>query len=63
VAEREIDDAGDFKGIKRRVLEFSPTTAGPDPAMHYGRASGEPNYFLIDHDSYQKLSLDLMEDN
>jgi len=61
VVEKEVDDFSELTGIRRRRMEFAPASAGPEPATYYGRMSAEPNLFLIDRDSYLKLSLDLME--
>jgi len=61
VVEKEVDDFSDLKGIKRRRLEFAPATAATPPPYYFGKMSGEPNLFLIDHESFLKLSLDLME--
>jgi hypothetical protein len=61
VVEKEVDDFSELKGIKRRRLEFAPVSSDPGSSSYYGRMSTEPNLFLIDRDSYLKLSLGLME--
>jgi Domain of unknown function (DUF4340) len=62
VIEDQTDELGDATGRITRDLLLAPGSAVADPAFYYGRLGGDPQPFLLDRDTYQKLASDLLED-
>lgn len=63
VFEDELDETtGDTTG-KRIVRDMllAPGSAARRPAFYYGRLVGDPQPFLLDHVTYEKLASDLIE--
>ena len=63
VTEKTVNEMGDFQGLLRREIQLSPTTAEADPAYYYGKLNTEPHYFLLDRETYRRISLNLLEKN
>ena len=61
VIEATTDDALEETGIITRELQLAPGNVGPRPAFYYGRLASDGQPFLLDRDSYQKLTTDLLE--
>lgn len=49
-------------GISLRTLSLAPVSEGPFAGMHYGSLSGELHPFLIDPETYGKITTELFED-
>lgn len=56
VRERVFDDHGAFTGFSDRVLALAPA-GGSRSGFHYGRLNTDPQLFLIDRETFRKLSL------
>ncbi len=61
VIEATTDDALEETGTITRELQLAPGSAGPRPAFYYGRLVGDGQPFLLDRESYQKLTTGLLE--
>jgi hypothetical protein len=61
IIEKGTDDMGDFKGLITREAFFAPGAAGPNPAFYYGRLSTDTHPFLLDRETYNKLTTELLE--
>jgi hypothetical protein len=55
---KKTDDDGNLISMIEDLLEFAPQ---PNSPLYYGRRLTEPQTFLIPRETYQKLSLDLLE--
>lgn len=60
IAEKQIDEDGNFIGLTQRTLRLAPG-AGATAGFFHGRADGEPYPFLIDGATYGQLAAELME--
>lgn len=61
VVENEVDDIGDVVGRKTRDLYLAPGSSVPNPAFYYGRLASDPQPFLLDRTTYEKLATDFLE--
>jgi hypothetical protein len=61
VVEKKVDDLGDFKTLEGRELKLAPVPGKSPPQFYYGSLSGEQNLFLLDAETFEKISLDLMD--
>ncbi|MFT4175913.1 MAG: DUF4340 domain-containing protein [Luteolibacter sp.] len=59
--EKKVDEMGDLQGLSRRTLALAPASGEENPAFYYGKLDTEPHYFLIDRETFGKISLELME--
>ncbi len=57
----DVDDDGIERGKIRRDLQLSEIVAGKTNGLFYGRTSQNPNYFLLDAATFQRLAVDLLE--
>jgi hypothetical protein len=62
VIEKATNEDGDFSGLQTREVRFAPGSAGPNPGFYYGRASSDTHPFLLDRETYQKLSINLTDE-
>jgi len=56
---KTYDARGELAGTRVRSLKFAP--AGETGRLHYGLLEGDPNPFLVDRATYQRLAADLFE--
>jgi hypothetical protein len=61
VTEFTTDDQGENTGIMDRTVTFAPASPGDNPGFYYGRLDKDPNPFLLDRDTYQKIAIGLFE--
>ncbi len=62
VFEDQTDEMGDVIGDRIvRDLILAPGSAVENPAFYYGRLGGDPQPFLLDRQTYEKLATDLIE--
>ena len=57
------NETENFKGLITREVLFAPSSAGKNPAFYYGRLSSETHPFLLDRETYHKLTADIFEKN
>jgi len=57
----DVDDEGIERGKIRRELRLTEVVEGKKNGLFYGRTSQDPNYFLLDAASFQRLSVELLE--
>jgi hypothetical protein len=58
VTELTVDADGETSGVMDRSLVFAPADV---PGFYYGRLDGESHPFLLDAETYGKLSMELLE--
>jgi hypothetical protein len=63
VYEKNTNDLGDFVGIVTREITLAPPTIGINPGFYYGRIDSDPNPFLMDQDTYNKLATNIFDDS
>ena len=61
VYEQGRDEDDNFTGIVTRDLILAPSTPGANPGFYYGRLANDPHPFLLDRDTYEKIALDLFD--
>lgn len=61
IREKSVSDAGEFTGFTDRRLMLAPAGPGDDPPFHYGGIAGDPQPFLIDRDTWRKLTTGIFE--
>lgn len=61
IMEKTTDNLGDVTGTSKRTLHFAPNTSGPNPSFYFGRLDSDPNPFLLDKDTFKKISTDVMD--
>ncbi|MFT3990721.1 MAG: DUF4340 domain-containing protein [Luteolibacter sp.] len=61
VTENAVDEMGDITGLNRRTISFAPASADAKPAYYFGKLNTEPHYFLLDRETFGKISIELME--
>jgi Domain of unknown function (DUF4340) len=61
VYQRGKDDDDNFTGIVTRDLILAPATSGANPGFYYGRLGTDSHPFLLDRETYQKISLELFD--
>jgi hypothetical protein len=44
-----------------RTVTFAPASSGNNPGFYYGRLDKDPNPFLLDSGTYQKIAVELFE--
>ncbi len=54
------NDDFELTGLREQTLTFAPSP-GPNPAFYYGRLDSENHPFLLDADTYRKLSANLLD--
>jgi Domain of unknown function (DUF4340) len=59
--ENVVDDVGDRTGFRLRTLQFAPNIAGPNPGFYYGKLDSDPNPFLLDRATFDKLATPVLE--
>lgn len=57
----DVDDEGIERGKIQRDLRLSEVVPGQSNGLFYGHTSQNPNYFLLDSASYQRLAVELLE--
>ncbi len=60
VLEQTTNDMGDFTGFSKRTLRLAPNQPS-QPRFYYGYSESSRQYFLLDKESYSKLTIDLLE--
>ena len=61
VVEKTTNDMGDATGLMKRTVRFAPNAAGPNPGFYYGRLDSDDQPFLLDKDTFSKLSTDILD--
>jgi hypothetical protein len=61
VTEFTTDEQGENNGIMDRTVTFAPASSGINPGFYYGRLDKDPNPFLLDSGTYQKIAVELFE--
>jgi len=62
IVERATDDFGDSTGeIITRSVRIAPNVQTENPGFYYGRVDSDPNPFLLDVETFNKLATDLMD--
>lgn len=61
VFEDQTDEMGDVTGRITRDLILAPGSKVENPAFYYGRLGDDPQPFLLDRDTYNKLATELIE--
>jgi Domain of unknown function (DUF4340) len=61
IIETTTDDTLEETGTVTRELQLAAGTPGPRPAFYYGRLLADGQPFLLDRESYQKLTMELLE--
>jgi hypothetical protein len=56
VIENTTDDMGDAIGRVTRDVFLAPATAGDNPLFYYGRLGSDPQPFLLDRETYGRLT-------
>jgi hypothetical protein len=62
IIETTTDDVLEETGTVTRELQLAAGSAGPRPAFYYGRLLADGQPFLLDRESYLRLTTDLLED-
>ena len=57
----DIDEEGIEQGKIRRELRLAEVVSGRTNGLYYGRTSENPNYFLLDSATFQRLALEILE--
>lgn len=60
VTEWKLDDQAERQGVIDRCVRFAPA-GGANPGFVYGALEGDPNPFLLDRETYQKIAIELFE--
>lgn len=60
--EKSTDEEGGESGFILRTLSLAPVTQGPYAGMHYGSINSDLHPFLIDPETYGKITTELFED-
>ena len=58
----EIDDSGKPIGTVQRELKISKIIEGKSNKLLFGKTDTTPSYFLIDAETFQRLSAGLLEE-
>ena len=58
-----VTNEGENLGIKVRTLKVAPISPSPSNKFFYGRLEGDPDFFVLDLETYQRLTLPLLETN
>lgn len=61
VYEKETNDMIELTGLRRREINLAPAVAGQNPGFYYGRLGLDAHPFLLDRDTYDKLTTDVLE--
>jgi hypothetical protein len=62
IVERATDDFGDSTGeIITRSVRIAPNVQTENPGFYYGRVDSDPNPFLLDVETFNKLATDLTD--
>jgi hypothetical protein len=61
VVEKTTNAEGDFNGLIKRTVRFAPNVSGPNPGFYYGRLDTDPNPFLLDRDTLDKIATDVLD--
>ena len=61
VIEKATDNMGDFTGLITREVEIAPGSNATNPGFYYGRIKSDPNPFLMDRDTCEKLATEVLE--
>jgi hypothetical protein len=61
IIEKSTNELGDLNGFINREAVFAPVSSGADIGKFYGRLQSDLKPFLIDRETYNLLSLDLIE--
>lgn len=61
VTEFAVDDEGETTGVRDRTVAFAPAAPGENPGFYYGRLDKEEHPFLLDRETYLKISGELLE--
>ncbi|BCU75421.1 DUF4340 domain-containing protein [Luteolibacter sp. LG18] len=56
---RQVNDSGEETGEQKRVLQIAPASSGTANRFYYARVNSDPNPFIIDQETYIRLSVDL----
>lgn len=62
VQQQLVDDLGDPTGTRFRTLFLSPVSNSPQNQFYYGRVDGEPHFFMLDRQTFEKLGVELFEE-
>jgi hypothetical protein len=57
----DIDEDGIEQGMIQRKLRLSEVVKGQANGLFYGKTDSDPNHFLLDAATHQRLSVDLLE--
>ena len=58
---RELDDEGELRGFRESSFSLAPASSSPRNRIFYGKADGNPHYFVLGADSYSTLKKSLLE--
>lgn len=61
VTENTLDEDGEETGTHSSTVFVAPAGAGQKIGFYYGRLGDDPQPFLLDRDTYQKLATDVLE--
>ncbi len=61
VVEKTLDDEGEETGIRDRTVFIAPAGTSSVTGFYYGRLGDDPQPFLLDRETYQKLATDVLE--
>lgn len=60
ILEKTTDDMGDRQGFATRSIRFAPNVPVGTPSFYYGRLESDPNPFLLDRETYQKIATEIL---
>ncbi len=58
---RELDQKGDIKGFREASFDIAPATRSRLNRIFYGRLRGDPQYFVLSEESYDRLTTPLLD--
>jgi hypothetical protein len=56
-----VDDEDETTGVLDRSITLAPAAPGENPGFYYGRLGNDNHPFLLDRETYLKLTLNLLE--
>lgn len=59
---KDLDDEGNFQGKIKRELRLAEVAEGQSNSLCFGKSDSSPSYFLVDSATFQRLSVDLLEE-
>jgi hypothetical protein len=63
IRSRVVSSEGDPLGTRTRILQVAPVSPSPRNRFFYGRVVGDPDFFILDLEAHDRLTLPLLETN